>query len=379
MSIENIKIRDSDFTNKDIRSLPDRPSEAGIDAATLKDRFDYGAKHIIAPKINQLIDAALSGEMTGEMIIHVEGLVNTTVQGVVAELLQLQNLHKADMNNPHQTTKAQVGMGNADNTSDMDKPISTAQQQAINGLSDRIDGLGTSLQTTRQELSQVRQSALDANNKADNLAIRTGQLEKKTVTMEQSLSQVRDSAALANNKSDILKVRIDSLDISLQSLNQQLPQIKQETAEISRKATEAFQIAWRAENTANGIAWTANEALRIAQGAQRIVMENLYGYDPVTGQYMGLYDIIINVYNATSEYALTASEYYRYKLRAMEYDSLNITAMEYDRKLEKILRDKKVITASEYDALQLTAASYEAYQPTALEYSRQGGHILKGA
>jgi hypothetical protein len=36
------------------------------------------------------------------------------------------NAHKADTNNPHSVTKAQVGLGNVDNTSDADKPVSTA-------------------------------------------------------------------------------------------------------------------------------------------------------------------------------------------------------------------------------------------------------------
>ncbi len=40
--------------------------------------------------------------------------------------------HIADMDNPHSVTKAQVGLGNVDNTSDMAKPVSTAQAEAIN-------------------------------------------------------------------------------------------------------------------------------------------------------------------------------------------------------------------------------------------------------
>lgn len=39
--------------------------------------------------------------------------------------------HVADTANPHATTKAQVGLGNADNTSDVNKPVSTAQQTAL--------------------------------------------------------------------------------------------------------------------------------------------------------------------------------------------------------------------------------------------------------
>lgn len=39
--------------------------------------------------------------------------------------------HIANKSNPHEVTKAQVGLGNVDNTSDVAKPISTAQQVAI--------------------------------------------------------------------------------------------------------------------------------------------------------------------------------------------------------------------------------------------------------
>ncbi len=38
--------------------------------------------------------------------------------------------HTSNTSNPHSTTKAQVGLGNADNTSDANKPVSTAQATA---------------------------------------------------------------------------------------------------------------------------------------------------------------------------------------------------------------------------------------------------------
>ncbi len=44
--------------------------------------------------------------------------------------------HVGDSTNPHQTTKAQVGLGSADNTSDANKPLSTA---ATNALAGKID------------------------------------------------------------------------------------------------------------------------------------------------------------------------------------------------------------------------------------------------
>lgn len=41
--------------------------------------------------------------------------------------------HMVNFSNPHSVTKAQVGLGNVDNTSDANKPISTATQTALDG------------------------------------------------------------------------------------------------------------------------------------------------------------------------------------------------------------------------------------------------------
>ena len=46
--------------------------------------------------------------------------------------------HMADQSNPHGVTKAQVGLGNVDNTADMDKPVSTAVQAALDGLEETV-------------------------------------------------------------------------------------------------------------------------------------------------------------------------------------------------------------------------------------------------
>jgi predicted nucleic acid-binding Zn-ribbon protein len=53
------------------------------------------------------------------------------LQAQVSAVLSSLNAHTADTANPHSVTKAQVGLGNADNTSDADKPVSTAQASAI--------------------------------------------------------------------------------------------------------------------------------------------------------------------------------------------------------------------------------------------------------
>lgn len=46
-------------------------------------------------------------------------------------ILDLLADHETSTNNPHNVTKAQVGLGNVDNTSDFNKPVSTATQNAL--------------------------------------------------------------------------------------------------------------------------------------------------------------------------------------------------------------------------------------------------------
>ena len=52
--------------------------------------------------------------------------------------LQELGAHKASTTNPHGVTKAQVGLGNVDNTSDANKPVSTATQTALNLKANKV-------------------------------------------------------------------------------------------------------------------------------------------------------------------------------------------------------------------------------------------------
>lgn len=58
--------------------------------------------------------------------------------------------HTSNTNNPHSVTKAQVGLGNVDNTSDLNKPISTATQTALNAKQDVLVS-GINIKTINNE------------------------------------------------------------------------------------------------------------------------------------------------------------------------------------------------------------------------------------
>ena len=86
MAITDYKIKNEDFNGKDIMGLPDKPSEAGMNAATLKERFDAAIKYIVMPKFNALLDylensgAESIGVMDEGEQIQLQTLLDTLVR-----------------------------------------------------------------------------------------------------------------------------------------------------------------------------------------------------------------------------------------------------------------------------------------------------------
>lgn len=140
MAIGDLKFQSSDFTGKDIASLADRPGDAGMTAAQLKARFDQIPKMMVAlGNFNGLIDALKASGGASEIGAVNEDVGGDNVQDVLDALSGWIAGHLADLDNPHEVGKAQVGLGNADNTSDADKPVSTAQAAAIAAVRAYID------------------------------------------------------------------------------------------------------------------------------------------------------------------------------------------------------------------------------------------------
>ena len=78
-------------------------------------------------------------ENADNIIIQVDQSAMATV-GDVLELESSIKNHAGDFDNPHHTSKEQIGLENVDDTSDMDKPVSTAQQTAIDGAYQQATG-----------------------------------------------------------------------------------------------------------------------------------------------------------------------------------------------------------------------------------------------
>ena len=123
-------------TSGSYNSLSDKPT---IPAAQVQ--ADWGAANGVAHILNKpnLAAVATTGSyndltnkptipvITGKADITYVDAQDTSVASTAQSNL---TAHTSNTSNPHSVTKAQVGLGNVDNTSDANKPVSTAQAAA---------------------------------------------------------------------------------------------------------------------------------------------------------------------------------------------------------------------------------------------------------
>lgn len=109
-------------------------------AADTQVRIDLEAAVELVAEELRGADTTLQNNITKEVndrkgeITRIEGLISdeaATRAQADTDVNAKVDSHIANKSNPHGVTKAQVGLGNVNNTSDADKPVSTAQATAI--------------------------------------------------------------------------------------------------------------------------------------------------------------------------------------------------------------------------------------------------------
>ena len=120
-----------------ISKLDNEPNDVGgLTAGELKGKFDE-AGLAIQKYINEVL---LPGaENSDNIMVGGDTLTNVlnTIKAAAAALLEDYNSHETNRENPHAVTKAQVGLGRADNTPDTEKPVSEKQQAALDLKADK--------------------------------------------------------------------------------------------------------------------------------------------------------------------------------------------------------------------------------------------------
>lgn len=105
---------------------------SGTSAATTSDLTEGSNLYFTTARVLATLLAGLS-TATNAAITAADSVLSAfgKLQAQITANLVTLTSHTGNTSNPHSVTKAQVGLGNADNTSDVNKPVSTAQAAAI--------------------------------------------------------------------------------------------------------------------------------------------------------------------------------------------------------------------------------------------------------
>lgn len=114
-------------TDVDVNIPAATKTAAGVMTASDKTNLDNTVQGL-ANEITDRTNAINS--LRTELKTYIDNQISDTGSDVTALETKVNN-HIANKSNPHGVTKAQVGLGNASNTSDANKPVSTAQAAAI--------------------------------------------------------------------------------------------------------------------------------------------------------------------------------------------------------------------------------------------------------
>ena len=142
------------------------------------------------------------------------GLTAETTDRVAADSSMANNIsslngrlvaHETNHNNPHQVTKAQIGLGNVNNTADLDKPISTATQQALNALSGQIgttDAKFDDYRTAAQQDIVDNQIRIEISNVSQAVTLEEAARLSADATINNKINSIEEvipSSATASN------------------------------------------------------------------------------------------------------------------------------------------------------------------------------------
>lgn len=125
-------------------------------------------------------------------------------------------------------TKASIGLGNVDNTSDADKPISTATQTALNGKANSSHAHAISEVTGLTEALADKANSAHQHQVGDINGLQTALDGKAAAEHSHDASSISGLGALLDTKSDVghthTKTEIQGLSTDLAALQNQINQ-----------------------------------------------------------------------------------------------------------------------------------------------------------
>lgn len=148
--------------------LPNNPSAAGMKPDAIR-------KTLVAPVLDS--DDSILSELDrivdeiNESFDELEAEREETKEGFNSRMLE----HEENVDNPHDVTAEQVGLGLVDNTSDEDKPVSKAQQKALDKKLDKVTLPGKNLAYGVSTEGEQRTFPMTAESWTYSIAMRNNQ------------------------------------------------------------------------------------------------------------------------------------------------------------------------------------------------------------
>lgn len=154
--------------------------------------------------------------------------------------------------------------------------------------------------------------------------------------LNEVIAQTNSNTEFINNYSG----KIEELEADMAALRQEMVDYKNElnasiALQFNQIKTELQSMIATALTQAN--AYTDSVADRLESEIREISVGAISLFDPTTGIYSPLQVVVDNLYNASRENALTATEYDALDLSATAYDAYQLTATEYDQNGKTLL------------------------------------------
>ena len=116
-------------------------------------KYDFIAGTYEGPYSNSITILPATTTKVGVMSAQDKINLDQTLPNAISNLEKKEDDHIANKSNPHGVTKAQVGLGKVDNTTDLEKPISTATQNALNAKVQTVNITGSGNAITSASIS----------------------------------------------------------------------------------------------------------------------------------------------------------------------------------------------------------------------------------
>lgn len=154
--------------------------------------------------------------------------------------------------------------------------------------------------------------------------------------LNEVIKQVNDNTRFIDEYSG----KIEEIEAEIASLRQEMTDFKNEINESIALQFAEIKVELQSmvvTALAQAKAYTDMVAAGLEEEIREISLGQISVFDPTTGFYSPLQTVIDNLYNASREDALTASEYDALDLTATAYDAYDLTATEYDKNGKSLL------------------------------------------